>query len=74
MTLSSENDEIAVYAGDDYEIVSGYDRYNQYTDDKYSTVDNNKNITMDSSQINITQETNSQYIPFQIPRYYDGID
>lgn len=75
MTLASvhDNDTVAVYS-DDYRIISGYDQYSQYVDEKYSTVDTNKNITMDSSQINITQESNSQYIPFQIPRYYDGID
>ena len=74
MTLASVDDGVAVYTGDDYEIVSGYDQYSQYIDEKYSTVDDNKNITMDSSQINITQESNSQYIPFRIPRFYDGID
>ena len=54
--------------------LDGYSRYLTFRDDKYSTVDNNKNISMDSSQINITQESNSQYIPFEIPRYYDGVD
>ena len=73
MTLASE-DDFAVYADDGYESVEGYTQYSQYTDDKYSMVDTNKNITMDSSQINITQEKNSQYIPFQMPRFYDGID
>lgn len=72
-TLASE-DDFAVYVDDGYESVEGYTQYSQYTDDKYSMVDTNKNITMDSSQINITQEKNSQYIPFQMPRYYDGID
>ena len=37
-------------------------------------MDNLKNITVDAAQVNITQETNSQYIPFMIPRYWDGID
>ena len=74
MTLASVDNGVAVYIGDDYEIVSGYNQYNNYSDEKYSTVDENKNITMDSSQINITQESNSQYVPFRIPRYYDGID
>ena len=73
MTLASE-DDFAVYDDDGYESVEGYTQYSQYTDDKYSMVDTNKNITMDSSQINITQEKNSQYIPFQMPRFYDGID
>lgn len=64
----------SVETNDNYETVDGYDYYPQYSDNKYSTVDNNKNITMDATQINITQESNSQFIPFQIPRYYDGID
>lgn len=51
-----------------------YGVYDQYFDDSYSTVDKQKNVSVDSSQINITQETNSQYIPFRIPRYWDGID
>lgn len=72
MALASV-DDMAVYAGDDYESVNGYSRVN-HSDEKYSTIDELKNITMDSSQINITQEDNSQYIPFRMPRYYDGID
>ena len=51
-----------------------YDWYDEYSDDKSSTVDQNKNITVDASQINISQEENSQFIPFQMPRYYDGFD
>lgn len=47
---------------------------NEYSDDKISTVDENKNITLSQNQINLTQEKNSQYIPFEIPRYYDGFD
>ena len=65
---------VAAESDDNYSIIDGYDYFPQYSDNKYSTVDNNKNITMDATQINITQESNSQYIPFQIPRYYDGID
>lgn len=54
---------------------SVYTYYNdEYTDEKISTVDENKNISLNTSQINLTQEKNSQYIPFQIPRYYDGFD
>ena len=52
-----------------------YRFYNdEYTDTNYSSVDELKNIVLDSSQFNITQEKNSQYIPFQMPRYYDGFD
>lgn len=46
----------------------------RYSDDKYSTVDEKKTVKMDPSQINLTQESNSQYIPFLMPRYFDGID
>ena len=52
-----------------------YDYYdNEYSDDSFSVVDKNKNITLSSEQINLTQEKNSQYIPFEIARYYDGFD
>lgn len=51
-----------------------YAVYTQYSDDKYSSISEIKDILLDSSQINITQETNSQYIPFKIPRYWDGMD
>lgn len=81
VTLASVNPEIdtlmdegiAVYSDDDFEYVHGYSRVD-HSDTKYSTVDANKNIVMDPGQINITQESNSQYIPFKMPRYYDGID
>ena len=53
---------------------SNYVWYDNYTDDKLSYIDTNKNITVDSSQINISQEENSQFIPFEMNRYYDGID
>ena len=52
-----------------------YRFYNEeYSDGNYSSVDEQKNIALDSSQFNITQEQNSQYIPFKMPRYYDGFD
>ena len=48
--------------------------FNQFNDEKISHIDENKDITIDSSQINISQESKSQFIPFEMPRYYDGID
>ena len=73
MTLASTDEDVAVHADDGYTYVGSYDKYD-HIDEKYSTIDNQKNIIMDSNQINITQEENSQYIPFRMPRYYDGVD
>ena len=51
-----------------------YEKYTQYSDAKISTIDESGNIKVDSSQINFTQEINSQFIPFEMPRFIDGID
>lgn len=51
-----------------------YEWYNNYQDENFSIVNQDKSISVDTSQINLTQETNSQFIPFELPRYYDGID
>lgn len=74
MTTEDESGMIAAYAGDSFTLDSKYRYYPEYHDDTLSKVDNLKNITLDERQINITQETNSQYIPFQMPRFYDGFD
>ncbi len=47
---------------------------NQYSDDNYSYIDENKTIKVDKGQINISQESHAQFIPFEMKRYYDGID
>lgn len=84
MTLESygiavdENEMIAAYSGDDgsWLQVTGHDYefYDEYSDDNISTIDDDKYIKLNPKQFNITQETNSQYIPFEMPRYYDGFD
>lgn len=53
---------------------SNYVWYNDFLDEQFSTVSATKEVTVDSNQINITQENNSQVIPFEMPRYYDGVD
>lgn len=78
MSMAADDDEafavMADSASDDFAISGKYTWYSSYRDDKYSSIDELKNIKLDDSQINITQEKNSQFIPFQMPRYYDGVD
>ena len=74
MTLDSFDDSGLIAAYSEWTKSDKYDWYDEYTDDRISRVDEKKNISVDSSQINISQEENSQYIPFEMPRYYDGFD
>lgn len=69
-----ENKSASVYAADSWTLDGRYEYYPEYHDDAISSIDENKNIILDGNQINLTQETNSQYIPFEMPRYYDGFD
>lgn len=83
----SLDDGIATYSDDDSGVTSnlpgGFTKsniashkwYDDYTDSSYSNINiSTKKIAVDPSQINITQEMNSQFIPFKMDRYYDGID
>ena len=77
MTMSNEIETMAVSvnsASDNFTRSGKYKWYDQYEDTAYSAIDKLKNIRMDDSQINLTQEDNSQFIPFEMPRYYDGVD
>lgn len=51
-----------------------YPYFANYDDPNISTIDSNKNVTVHESQVNISQEVNSQFIPFEMARHYDGID
>lgn len=51
-----------------------YPYFEEYVDENISTIDDKKEITVHSAQVNISQEANSQFIPFVMKRYYDGID
>ena len=75
MTLD-ENYGIAAYAGNDgnWQQHNSYVRYSVFSDDNISVINDKKDIILDANQFNITQEENSQYIPFEMPRYYDGFD
>lgn len=63
-----------IYAGEDEVLSDKYLYYPEYSDEAISTIDEKKNIVLSEDQINITQESNSQYIPFRMPRFYDGFD
>ena len=67
---------IAAYSGDggNWQEHTGYVRYSSFSDDNISIINDEKDINLDGKQFNITQEENSQYIPFEMPRYYDGFD
>lgn len=75
MTLD-ETYGIAAYSGDggDWQQHRDYVYYYSFSDDDISTINNEKDILLNRKQFNITQEENSQYIPFEMPRYYDGFD
>jgi hypothetical protein len=45
-----------------------------HSDDKFSVIDKKKNIEINEEQVNVTQEHRAQYIPFEMDRFYDGID
>lgn len=74
MMMSLSNDTVMYAANEVWTRDTSYVWFDNFTDDKISYVDENKNITVDNSQINISQESKSQFIPFEMPRYYDGID
>ena len=75
MTLD-ENNGIAAYSGDDgnWQEHADYVRYSYFSDDNITVINDTKDIALNKKQFNITQEENSQYIPFEMPRYYDGYD
>ena len=75
MTLD-ENHGIAAYSGDggSWQQHADYVRYSSFSDENISIINDKKDIALDAKQFNITQEENSQYIPFEMPRYYDGFD
>ena len=76
MTLDAMPMMMAAYSGDDgnWQQHADYVRYSSFSDDNISTINDKKDISLNEKQFNITQEENSQYIPFEMPRYYDGFD
>ena len=75
-TMSLSNDTPVAASEETFTFdKSNYKYYpNNYIDDKMSYVDDSKNIIVNDKQHNVTQENNSQCIPFELDRYYDGVD
>ena len=73
MDMAEVNGEIAAYSGWESDT-EHYPWYDCYYDEEYSYIDANKNITIDKGQINLTEESYAQFVPFEMKRYYDGID
>ena len=73
--MLNEMPMMAAYSGDDGSWIedSSYVHYD-LSDDNISVINNKKDIVLNEEQINITHEENSQYIPFEMPRRYDGYD
>lgn len=70
-----DTSDVAVMAlGSEWTLCDNYKFYEDYSDDDISSIDSEKNISLNRKQINITQESNSQFIPFEMPRFYDGFD
>ncbi|MBR5795585.1 MAG: hypothetical protein IKY26_05535 [Erysipelotrichaceae bacterium] len=68
-------DEMVVYANENWtKDKNNYRWFDDFEDNNYSIIDDKKNIALNEKQFNITQEENSQFIPFEMARYYDGYD
>lgn len=71
---TNETKPVFLAENDNLPYSDKYTRYTEYYDSNFSIIDENKNITLDQSQINLTQEENSQYVPFKMFRRYDNVD
>ena len=72
--VSEIQDEEFIATAETWTRSSKYDWYDEFTDENISTVDEYRNIKLDDKQINLSQESYSQFIPFKMPRRYDGFD
>ena len=56
-----------------YTTLDGYTQYALYSDENIYEIAEDRSIP-DITQITMKGDTNSQYITFQMPRYFDGVD
>lgn len=73
MSLSIDS-SVAARNVDNWQIDYTYDYYHDFNDEDVSIVGDDKIVTLNPKQIGISREENSQFIPFEMPRYYDGVD
>jgi hypothetical protein len=75
-TLAAEPATLSLKATNaaDWQNMDGYIHYDDFADENISIIDKKKNISLDKNQVNLTQERYSQFIPFEIDRFQDGID
>ena len=76
MLMSLANDTVSVNSTNEVfePETEKYAWFDDYIDNNISTIDENKGILVNKAQVNISQESNSQFIPFEMNRKYDGID
>lgn len=74
--MSLANDTMVINASEVFskDMTGRYAWFDDYIDSNISIVDENKGISVNNAQVNISQESNSQFIPFEMNRKYDGID
>ena len=63
-----------IYSTENFVNSDKYLRYDDFSKEGLSYIDEDKNITVHESCVNLSQEDHSQYIPFEMERYYHGID
>ena len=75
MTLDETFYDGLAYSGETWtEDKTNYRWFDDFSDENYSIIDDEKNILLNDKQINISKEENSQFIPFEASRRYDGYD
>lgn len=76
MTLEETPYDGLAYSGEESwtEDRTNYRWFSDFEDENYSIIDEKKNIVLNDKQFNISQEENSQFIPFEMSRRYDGYD
>ena len=76
MTLEETPYDGLAYSGEESwtEDRTNYRWFSDFEDENYSIIDEKKNIVLNVLEFNIARESNSQFIPFEMSRRYDGYD